>query len=234
MDAFFDATAYTPNQGGSKHPAGDFPFMIAATKLVPTKSNDGMRLIVTFNTPQGTIENGYNIHMPEDKKQSERIGREQLSALCYATGILRINLANGATELINGRGTIKIGDDPANPQYSRVVLVMDQRGELPKAGATAQSPAPMAQPSPPQNPAAGQFGGGAPQNPNVAMGFQQPTQQGFIPPQQPGFNGGAANPAQPQWAQPAGQPAPAFNQPGNGFNPAAPSPPMPAWAQPKQ
>lgn len=231
----FDARQYSPNQGTPKHPVGKFAARASNTELKPFKGQnaEGSNLEVEFTTDQGRITKRYGIYSSNTEQQ--RIAREQLSALCHATGVFNLTLGQSAFELRNSQCVIEVAPQNGSDKFNDVIYVYDMRGELPKAGtapvanrpapfnptqaqpafgAPIQAPAPFAnggQTSQPVNPAMGQFGGSAPMNPNAATGLPS--------------NGPASAQFQPQPMTAPGQTAPF--QP----NGAAPPPAQPQWNQ---
>lgn len=185
----FDANQFEPNQGGSKHPIGMFPFTITNTQIVPQKDNNGGMFRVTFESPAGTIDRNYNLW--NNNQQAVEIAHKQLSALCHVTGIFKIDMKNQGRELVNSRGTMEIGwqkgqeptaENPAGG-YVEVKKVFDVAGNEPgKTGGqqSQQGQAPM------QQNGAGSWGNPQPSNPNQQ---QQPQNN---PPMQQNTN-------QPAW-----------------------------------
>ena len=57
----FDANQFEPNQGGSKHPIGNFPFVIKNTQILASQDRKSGMLRVTFESPAGTIDRNYNL-----------------------------------------------------------------------------------------------------------------------------------------------------------------------------
>lgn len=202
IDAVFDATTVTPRQGGGAHPVGNkFPFRITNTEIVETKDKKGGMFSVEFTSEVGSITHRYNLW--NESEAARRIANEQLSALCYATGIFKVDFKNDGAALRNGRGLMDIGfqkgHEPSaeKPEggYVELKKVYDAAGNEP-------GKAPVTQPQPQPQPQ--QQAGGAQQ--------YQP-QTGFNPQAQPQQNQPANNAG---WSpqQTAGQPA--ANNPGGG------------------
>jgi hypothetical protein len=196
----FDANQHAPKQLGAIVPPGKWPFVISNTEIVPTKAGDGGMFVVTFNTPHGTILMRYNLWNQNPK--TVEIAHGQLSALCHATGVFKVNWQTNGAELRNAQGMIDVAlQDPDKPDgYTEVKKVYDKNGNEP-------GKAPAAAPQPQGNGAAW---GGA----------QQPAAQ----PQatQPAW--GATQAQQPQ------QPTPAAPQ-GWQQGPSAPAGEKPPWAK---
>lgn len=148
----FDATQHEPQQSGGKHPPGNkFPFTITATEVKDTKANDGQKLFeITLTSPAGSIKNNYNLWNTSD--QARKISVGQLSALCHATGIFKVNFKDpisvGADgrELIGGKGLMDVGfqsgHEPSaeKPEggYVEIKKVYDVNGNEPGKGPTPQ------------------------------------------------------------------------------------------------
>lgn len=206
---YFNAQEYAPTQGGTKHPVGKFPATITNTELKPF--TDGMMLKVEFSTPAGKISKNYGIE--SNKPEPQRISREQLSALCHATGIFRLTMAQHAFELRNGQCYIEVVQQ--DEKFNQISTVYDIRGEIPKAGAVApQQNAPI--PQPPQF-AQGQMA--------ATSGYAQQIGQGLASQQQQPGGQYANAPTPSQFAQQPPQPMP--GQPGPAFAPQPMAPPMP-------
>lgn len=193
-NGIFDARQYEPNQGGSKHPVGMFPFVIKNTQIVSSKDEKSGMFRVTFESPSGSIDKNYNLWFPENK-QTEEIAHKQLSALCHVTGIFQLNMANQGRELVGARGTMEVGwqknNEPTtdNPSggYVEIKKVFDAAGNEPgKAQSSAQQPQNQTgwnnqqpQQQPQQAPMQQQAGGGwgQPQQQSPWTQNQQPQQQ---------------------------------------------------------
>lgn len=165
FDGSFDATQFEPSQGGQRHPTGKYPATISNTTIKPTKSGDGGLFEVEFTTPAGTIANRYNLWNKEPK--AVEIAHKELSALCYATGIFKLDFRNDAVVLRNARCMIEVGEQKDKEGkatgYVEVTHVYDANGNEP--GKQAQSPQPQQQAS--QGNAGGGWGNpNPPANPN--------------------------------------------------------------------
>ena len=194
----FDATQFDPVQGVGGHPKGIFDAQISNTSKEPTKDGQGGMFNVEFTTPAGKIIKRYQLW--NNNPQTVEIAHKQLSALCHAVAIYKLDFNNDGAVLRGARLQIDVQDqiDKETKQpngYVEIKRVLDTRGNEPgrvNAAPQPQQAAPMTQ----------QAGG--------AWGSQAPAQA----PQQ-------AAPAQPQpvqqttgggW-QPGQQPAPAANKP---------------------
>ncbi len=92
-DFSFDATGVTPAQDLSDPvPAGWYGTTITGTQLKRTKAGDGLILEVEHTISEGDAKgrklwSRFNVKNPNET--AERIAKEQLSALCHATGVLK-------------------------------------------------------------------------------------------------------------------------------------------------
>lgn len=191
----FNASEVIPKQGGGQaHPVGRFPFAISGTAIEESKEKDGGFLKVEFSTPEGKIDHRYGLWNGKSET-TRRIAREQLSALCHATGIFSVDFANEAASLRGARGMIDVDYQKDSDKYMEVKLVMNSSGVAPGMSQTPPPPtdnkqvpqqgsesAPQPQQPSNPNPSANQGGWGQP---------QQPQQQ----PQQPPANAGGWQPA---------------------------------------
>ena len=149
----FYANHFTPQQGGQGHPVGTFDFNITNTYAKSTKDQSGGMFVVEFTSPSGKIENRYNLW--NNSQQAVEIAQKALSALCYATGIFRINfpnkpdgspdMENAGKELRGGRGKMEIGfqidkETKQPTAYVEVKKILDIQGNEP--GRTPQQSAP--------------------------------------------------------------------------------------------
>jgi len=108
FDAVFNAKEVEPKQGGSKHAVGNkWQGSITGTRVDPTKDQKGGMFIVTFTSPGGSIDNRYNLW--NESTQAVKIAKEQLSALCHATGIFQIDFKNDGAALRGARLLYDIG-----------------------------------------------------------------------------------------------------------------------------
>ena len=208
----FDATQFTPSQSVGGHPPGKFPARVSNTSIQETKNKDGGMFVVEFTTNAGSIVNRYNLWNKEPK--AVEIAHKELSALCYATGIFKLDFNNDGAAMRGAQCMIEVGKQD-NGEYMEIKKVYDLQGNEPgKAPATG-----AAQP---------QGGGwGAPQGQQAAANppaqQQQPQGQAWQPPGQ----------QQPTQQQPAQQQAPQGWQPAPGAAPsgAPANAGAPPWAR---
>ncbi len=196
FDATFNAQDFEPSQGSGPHPKGKFPATISNTTIKPTKSGDGGLFEVEFTTQAGTITNRYNLWNKEPK--AVEIAQKELSALCYATGIFKLDFRNDGAALRGAKLIIEVDDqknkDGTPNGYVEVKKVYDANGNEPGR----QTPAPQPQQAA-QTPAGAPAGNGG--------GWGQPAQNNAPAPAAPsqGWQPGpsdalAGNNTKPPWA----------------------------------
>lgn len=213
IDFIFDANTVAPKQGGGAHPVGNkYPFKITDTSIDPTKDNSGGMFVVEFTSEVGSIKHRYNLW--NQSEAAKRIAYEQLSALCHATGVMKIDFKNDGAAFRGAGGLMDIGFQKGHeptaekPEggYVELKKVYDRNGNEPgKAPQTQQQPNGAA----PNGAGAGAWSGNG--NPNAVQTGQvagyQP-QQGFNPNpnSNPQSNAQQTNPQQNAggWTQGAG------------------------------
>jgi hypothetical protein len=162
MTGSFDASQFQPRQGGEAHPVGRYPFTISNTKIVQTKDGTGGMFVVTFQSDRGEIDMRYNIWNQSAK--AVEIAHGQLSALCHAIGIFKVEWTNEGAIIRGARGVMDInyqkGEEPTAEKpsggYVEVKKVFSASGNEPGKGPVAP------QQTPPNNapaPASGGWGG---------------------------------------------------------------------------
>lgn len=222
MPMIFDARQYTPTQGFPAHPPGKFRALISNTERAVVKDNpqNGM-FVVEFQTDQGRIAKRYNLW--NQNAEAVRIANNELSALCFATGVYQIDLEQDGAQLRNAQCYIEVGKQ-AKGDYMEVARVYDLQGNEPGKAPQGQL---MAAPAQPQQMQPAPTSAQQPQfqPPMQPQTFQQPAQQPqFNPPPGSFPNPGAA---QPQFQPPQQtfqappqqmQPAPAAAAPGAPWN----------------
>jgi hypothetical protein len=194
----FDASQFQPRQAGEAHPVGDFDFTITGCEIKGTKDGTGGYFQVEFTSPRGSIIQRYNIWNTEPK--AVEIAHGQLSALCHATMVYKINWQNQGRELLQARGKMRVGyqkgEEPTaeKPQggYVELKRVFDIHGNEPGKASIA---APQPQQQPPMQ-----------QNTNGGWGnpAQQPGQNPTHPQGTPAWNNPAPQPDTSQatgWSQ---------------------------------
>lgn len=140
MNGSFNAQDFAPKQAGTTHPIGKFPAKVSATSIEPTKSGDGGMFIVEFTTPAGQTVMRYNLWNPSET--AVRIAQGQLSALCHATGVFKLDWQNDGAALINANCQIEVVDQLDKEKkptgYTQISKVYDANGNEP--GKPAQQP----------------------------------------------------------------------------------------------
>lgn len=203
-DDSFDASQFEPSQGGGAHPVGKFPAVISNTQIKPTKSGDGGLFEVEFSTQAGNIANRYNLWNKEPK--AVEIAQKQLSALCYATGIFKLDFKNDAAVLRGAKLIIEVdhqkNKDGTPSNYVEVKKVYDLNGNEPGRSSPAPQPATQQAQQPTQQaapaPSNGNGGWGAPAQQNAPAPAATPA----ATPQQ-GWSAGPTTPPagnKPPWA----------------------------------
>lgn len=211
MNGSFDANQFQPKQGMEGHPVGQFPFNISNTSIEATKDNTGGMFVVEFTTPTGVAKMRYNLWNSSPK--AVEIAHGQLSALCHATGVYRLDWGNEGAALRNAVGQIVVGyqkgeePSPEKPHggYTEIKKVLDRNGNEPGK--------PPQQPGNQQQPGQGGWGGGspspspapaaAPATPAAPTGWGAPASPPTSPPVTPGWAPGPSAPAgsAPPWAK---------------------------------
>lgn len=225
MNGSFDAAQYAPKQGLPIHPVGKFLFHITNTIIEPTKDGTGGMFVVEFTTPSGIAITRYNLWNQNAK--AVEIAHGQLSALCHATGVFRLDWNNDGAALRNARGMVEIGyqkgEEPSAEKptggYTEVKRVFDAAGNEPGRAPSA-APQPQQQPQgggPLQQQPSGSWGNQPQQQPNPPL--QQPNQTnptwgGGAVQQQPQQSGNVNTGAAPTWQQGPGAQAPPWGKQG--------------------
>ncbi len=155
----FDATQVDPRQskGGICFPLADYPVEITAVEAVAVQnSKEKGMLVLDLKVLDGEYKNQIQqdrLNLYGQTEVTTRIAYQHLSAICHATGKLRIG---DSSELVGGRFIATIGpQDAPNEKYSEVKLVKDLAGNIPVMGQPVapqntpiQPPAPAAQTAP--------------------------------------------------------------------------------------
>lgn len=200
----FDASQFAPKQSGGAHPIGNgYDAIISNTTIQPTKDNSGGMFCVEFTTQAGSIVNRYNLWNNSEK--AVEIARGELSALCHATGIYKLDFNNDGAALRNARCKIDVGlQNVSEPDgYVEIKKVYDANGNEP--GKTNAAPQPQGGPAPMQ------------QQPNGGWGTPNPNPTAQPQPQ-----------PQPNSAPTWGNPNP-NSAPNNNPAPNSPTPNNPPW-----
>lgn len=89
----FDATGVPPQTGFEPIPNGTYRAMIIESEVKPTRDGKGNYLQLTWQVLDGgykgrKVWDRLNIQNPS--AEAQRIGQSQLSAVCHATGVLKL------------------------------------------------------------------------------------------------------------------------------------------------
>lgn len=208
FDAVFDARTVEPRQSGGKHQVGNkWQGIITNTLVKPTKDGKGGIFEVEISSPGGTIKNNYNIW--NESEAARNIAKQQLSALCHATGIFQIDFKNDGAALRGGKLLYDVGfqagQEPSTEKpeggYVEVKKIYDINGNDSWGGQPQQQPSNgFAQQQTQQQPAQQQPVQQQQQQPAVQSGWNaQPQQQQPSTPQGGGWQQGGQQQQQPPW-----------------------------------
>lgn len=195
----FNAHEYTPQESIEALPAGWYKGMLVESEVKPTSTGTGNYLKCVFQIIDGKYANRkvfVNINLNNPNPDAVRIGRQQLSGLGHATGIIN---TSDSSHWHNIPLNIKLKRREADGQYeaSNELAAFKHISEEVKYADAAAMPPMNSAPRPPQTPPAPNYGS-QPQQPAPQFAPQQPQQ-----PQQ------QQQPAPQPWQQqPQQQPAP--------------------------
>lgn len=202
----FDATQYNPEQGIGHLPIGRHLVIIEADEIKKAKESQGGYLQLNLKCVQGDAQgqgHAYRLNLYNNNPQTVDIAHRQLSAVCYAVGVLGIN---GDTSVIHNlpfQVDVVAGrsDEAKEKGWTEVAKVYTANGEEIKAGM---------QPGGSKGGQQGDFGaqnnqGNQNQN-NFGNnqnngGFNNGNNQGGGQDQQQQFNQNTSNQGQPQFGQ---------------------------------
>ena len=89
----FNASEVEPEQGFSVVPAGMYAAQIIDVEIKDTKAGNGQYMSVTWELLDGQYRGRKvwsRLTVRNANAEAERIGRQQLSALCHAVGVLNL------------------------------------------------------------------------------------------------------------------------------------------------
>lgn len=184
IDAVFDANTIAPRQGGA-HPVGNkFTFRITDTSIKQVKDKQAGYFQVEFTSEAGSINHNYNLW--NESEVARRIANEQLSALCHAVGIFKVDFKNDGAALRGATGLMDIGfqkgHEPSaeKPEggYVELKKVYDRNGNEPGKAATQPQ-----QQTAPQTGYTAQTGFAAQSTPQQQQTAQQANPGGWQPQQ---------------------------------------------------
>lgn len=151
----FDATTVAPDAGPSNEPipAGLYEAEITNSEIKDAKTGNGCYLALEFTVVGPTHARRkvwQNITLANSNTQAEQIGRGQLSALCHAVNLPKLD---DSDQLFQRLLRIRVGIEPAKGQYQAKnnVTGFEQHGSGPVPSPSASRPAANA----PAAPAAG-------------------------------------------------------------------------------
>lgn len=121
----FDATQVAPQQPMEAIPAGWYKAAVTESELVPTSDGSGTRLKYELTIQEGPFKgrkvfDGFNLG--NSNPQAVEIAQQQLSALCHATGVLRVqdstqlhNIPVGVKISLDAKRTVDALNNATNP-----------------------------------------------------------------------------------------------------------------------
>lgn len=144
----FNAEAVEPQQSFEPIPAGTYHAAITESEIVNTKSGTGQMLKVTWQVIEGPLAGRKvfdRLNIANNNPKAEEIGQRQLSALCHAAGVLKLQ----DTQQLHGipvaiKVTIRKDD---TGQYSDSNEVKDYRA-IPGGKPMASAPGTLTPPAP--------------------------------------------------------------------------------------
>lgn len=171
----FDATQYNPELGATGLPVGRHLVIIESDEVKKAKESDGGYLQFNLKCVHGEAVNmgaPYRLNLYNSNPKTVEIASRQLSAVCYAVGILGIQ--GDTSVLFNLPFMVDValqkGDEAKEKGYTEIIRVLTASGEEIKAG---MQPGGSKQNSQGQG---GSFGGNQQQQSNNGFA-QQNTQQ---------------------------------------------------------
>lgn len=154
----FNATTVPPNSAFDPLPAGWYIAKIVASETKPVNPpKTGSYLALTFEIIDGQYVGRKvftNLNLENENPVAVKIAYEQLSALCYVTGVIN---CQDSQQLHGIPLQIKLSIRPAAPPYDAsndVKGFRNQLGQDPKDIASGASPTTTVAPAPPSPPAA--------------------------------------------------------------------------------
>lgn len=135
---FFDATTVAPSSTYDALPAGDYPAMVTAAEVKPTKMGNGKFIELTIEVQGGEFQGRRlwdRINYDNPNPKAVEIAQRQLSALCHAVNQLQLASPD---QLTNKPMIVKV----ACKQDPERGLINEIKGYKARAaGATAAQPA---------------------------------------------------------------------------------------------
>ena len=146
----FDANSVEPQAPREVLPAGDYLAQIVKSEMMPTKSGDGSTLTLELEVVSGPYERRRiwdRLNLDNPNAQAVEIAQRTLSAICHATGVLRVS----DSEALHFKPMlVKVSVKPAGPDNRGVEREAQNevKGYRPATGA-ATAPRQQAQDSRP-------------------------------------------------------------------------------------
>ena len=156
----FDSTQVAPAEDFAPLPAGTYHAIITDSDVKQTKTGTGQRMTLTLKITEGPCANRLvfaGINVANENPVAEGIGQRELSALCHAAGVLKLQDTSQLHNIpIAVRLSIKIDDTGKYPPSNEVKAYMAIPSHAPQAAPGAFAPAASAasKPAAPQAPAA--------------------------------------------------------------------------------
>lgn len=155
----FDASTIEPADF-SALPAGDYTAIISASEFKLTKTHGGQYLALTFQIVDGPYQGRYlwhNLNLKNANPKAEEIAQRELSAICRATGQMRITDSNQlhdipmkiAVAYLPPKGEFPEKNAIKKWEPTGVAAAKAAKPSAPATGASAHPAAKAAQPSAP-------------------------------------------------------------------------------------
>ncbi|MCR5414829.1 MAG: DUF669 domain-containing protein [Kiritimatiellae bacterium] len=141
----FDATAITPTRDFDALPPGTYEAVITDSEAKAMKSGNGMGFNFTFEVVSGECKGrkvfAWLTYEHRTSPDAQRIGREQLSAMCRAAGIERLT---DTAQLHNIPLLVTVAVDRNDATRNIVKKVAPRKAAAPAPQASSQETAPWA------------------------------------------------------------------------------------------
>ena len=145
----FNAAEVEPQQSFAPLPAGIYVAQITDVEIKDTKAGTGQYLQITWEIADGECRGRKvwdRLNVSNANAEAERIGRQQLSALCHAIGVLQVQDTNqfhgkAARIRVTVRKDATYGDGNDVKGYEAAGARPMPTGGFPPAAAAAAAPA---------------------------------------------------------------------------------------------
>lgn len=140
----FDANTVAPNTRPDPLPNGEYTAIITESEVAPTANGKGKLLKLEFQVTEGEYKGRKawaQLCVQHENEQTQKIAQGQLSAICHATGVLKLQNSSqlhGIPLRIRTVVTKSAGYDPKN----------EIKGYKPLDGGAAPTPAAAAAATP--------------------------------------------------------------------------------------